>query len=121
MKRTVVIPAAGLGARLGDFTKNYSKAMCTLGKMPIISHIIEKFTNEDEIIVLLGYKGDLLEQCVTSCHPDKNIKFVTVDKYEGPGSGLGYSLHCAYDLLQKPFIFWSCDTVTKNLDLDLLS
>ena len=121
MKKTVVIPAAGLGARLGDFTKNYSKAMCTLGKMPIISHIIEKFSNEDEIIVLLGYKGDLLEQCVTSCHPDKNIKFVTVDKYEGPGSGLGYSLHCAYDLLQKPFIFWSCDTVTKNLDLDLLS
>ena len=40
MRKTVVIPAAGLGARLGDFTKNYSKAMCTLGKKPIISHII---------------------------------------------------------------------------------
>lgn len=121
MKKTVVIPAAGLGARLGDFTKNYSKAMCTLGKMPIISHIIEQFSNEDEIIVLLGYKGDLLEQCVTSCHPDKNIKFVTVDKYEGPGSGLGYSLHCAYEFLQKPFIFWSCDTITNHLNLDSLS
>lgn len=121
MRKTVVIPAAGLGARLGDFTKNYSKAMCTLGKKPIISHIIEKFNDDDEIIILLGYKGDLLRECVESCHPNKNITFVNVDKFEGPGSGLGYSLHCAYDLLQKPFIFWSCDTVTPKFNLNNIS
>lgn len=121
MNRTVVIPAAGLGARLGDFTKNYSKAMCTLGKKPIISHIIEKFDNDDEIIILLGYKGDLLKQCVEACHPDKNIKFVYVDKFEGPGSGLGYSLYKAYDLLQKEFIFWSCDTIIPWFDIDRVS
>lgn len=121
MNRTVVIPAAGLGARLGDFTKNYSKAMCTLGKKPIISHIIEKFDNDDEIIILLGYKGDLLKQCIEACHPDKNIKFVYVDKFDGPGSGLGYSLHQAYDLLQKEFIFWSCDTIIPSLDINKLS
>ena len=116
--KTVVIPAAGLGSRLGSFTKNYSKAMCTLGRMPVISHIINKFSNNDEIIILLGYKGDLLKQVVEACHPDKNIKFVNVDKYEGEGSGLGYSLHCAYELLQKPFMFWSCDTVLPNFDLN---
>ena len=116
--RTVVIPAAGLGSRLGSFTKNYSKAMCTLGRMPVISHIINQFNNNDEIIILLGYKGDLLKQVVEACHPDKNIKFVWVDKYEGEGSGLGYSLHCAYDLLQKPFIFWSCDTLLPGFDLN---
>lgn len=115
--KTVVIPAAGLGSRLGSFTKNYSKAMCTLGRMPVISHIINQFSNNDEIIILLGYKGDLLKQVVEACHPDKNIKFVNVDKYEGEGSGLGYSLHCAYDLLQKPFLFWSCDTILPNFDL----
>ena len=118
MKKTVVIPAAGLGARLGEFTKNYSKAMVTLGKMPIISYIINKFTNNDEIIILLGYKGDLLKQVVHACHPDKNITFVDVDKYEGEGSGLGYSLHCAYSLLQRPFIFWSCDTLLPEFDVD---
>ena len=115
--KTIVIPAAGLGSRLGSFTKNYSKAMCTLGRMPVISHIINNFSNKDEIIILLGYKGDLLKQVVEACHPDKNIKFVNVDKYEGEGSGLGYSLHCAYDLLQRPFLFWSCDTVLPNFDL----
>lgn len=118
MNRTVVIPAAGLGSRLGSFTKNYSKAMCTLGRMPVISYIINKFTNQDEIIILLGYKGDLLKQVVEACHPDKNIKFVNVDIYEGPGSGLGYSLSCAYDLLQRPFLFWSCDTVLYDTDIN---
>jgi hypothetical protein len=48
------------------------------------------------------------------CYPHKNIKFVNVDKYEGEGSGLGYSLLCAKDLLQKPFIFWSNDTVIND-------
>lgn len=116
--KTVVIPAAGLGARLSEFTKNYSKAMCTLGEKPVISHIIDKFTDKDEIIILLGYKGNLLRQVVEACHPTKNIKFVEVDNFEGPGSGLGYSLYCAYDLLQKPFIFWSCDTVLPSFDVN---
>lgn len=114
MNRTVVIPAAGIGSRLGSFTKNYSKAMCTLGKMPVISHIINKFNKNDEIIILLGYKGDLLKQVVQACHPDYNITFINVDKYIGDGSGLGYSLSCAKHLLQKPFIFWSCDTVLEG-------
>lgn len=118
MNKTVVIPAAGLGSRLGDFTKNYSKAMCTLGKKPIISYIIEKFEDTDEIIILLGYKGDLLKQVVQSCYPEKNIRFVEVDNYDGEGSGLGYSLYCAYKYLQKPFIFWSCDTVSESFDVN---
>ena len=116
--KTIVIPAAGLGSRLSSFTKNYLKAMCTLGEKPVISYIIDKFEDEDEIIILLGYKGDLLRQVVSACHPNKNIKFVEVDNFEGPGSGLGYSLHCAYDLLQRPFIFWSCDTVLPSFDVN---
>ena len=118
MIKTIVIPAAGLGTRLSEFTKNYSKAMCTLGEKPVISQIIDKFTDQDEIIILLGYKGDLLRQVVKACHPNKNITFVEVDYYDGPGSGLGYSMYCAYNLLQKPFIFWSCDTVLPSFDVN---
>ena len=109
---TVVIPCAGTGSRLGDATKYYNKALCTLGPKPIISYIIEHFSKEDEIIILLGYKGDYIKQVVTAIYPDWNITFREVDIYEGPLSGLGYSLTKAYDLLQKPFIFWSNDTVT---------
>ena len=118
--KTVVIPSAGTGSRLGDFTKNYNKAMCSLGPKPVISYIIEHFTKEDEIIILLGYKGDLLKQVIKACYPDWNIKFVEVDIFEGPRSGLGYSLSRAYDLLQKPFIFWPNDTLLDNDINDML-
>lgn len=111
MNKTVVIPAAGTGSRLGEYTQNYNKAMCTLGPKPVISYIIEKFDDNDEIIILLGYKGDLLRQVIDKCYPYKNITYVNVDVFEGPGSGLGYSLLCAKHLLQKSFIFWSNDTV----------
>ena len=109
---TVVIPCAGTGSRLGAATRYYNKALCTLGPEPVISYIIEHFSKEDEIIILLGYKGDYVRQVVQAIYPDWNITFREVDIYEGPLSGLGYSLTKAYDLLQKPFIFWSNDTVT---------
>ena len=64
MNKTVVIPAAGTGSRLGEYTQNYNKAMCTLGPKPVISYIIEKFDDNDELIILLGYKGDLLKQVI---------------------------------------------------------
>lgn len=112
--KTVVIPSAGTGSRLGELTKNYNKAMCTLGPKPVISYIIEHFTKKDEIIILLGYKGDYLKQVVEACYPDWNIKFVNVDIYEGEGSGLGYSLSKAIKKLQKPFIFWPNDTLVDN-------
>lgn len=111
MKKTLVIAAAGTGSRLAKYTQYYNKAMCTLGPKPVISYIIEKFTKEDEIFILLGYKGDLLKQVVKICYPDWNIRFVYVDKFEGPGSGPGYSLYCARDFLNKPFIYWSNDTL----------
>lgn len=112
--KTVVIPCAGTGSRLGELTQYYNKAMVTLGPKPIISYIIEHFTKEDEIIILLGYKGDYLKQVINAIYPDWNITFREVDKFEGPGSGLGYSLSKAMDLLQKPFIFWPNDTLVDN-------
>ena len=112
--RTVVIPCAGTGSRLGDLTRFYNKAMLTLGPKPIISYIIEHFTKDDEIIILLGYKGDFLRQVIQALYPGWNIIFREVDIFEGPGSGLGYSLSRAEDLLQKPFIFWPNDTLVSN-------
>lgn len=112
--KTVVIPCAGTGSRLGELTRNYNKAMITLGPKPVISYIIEHFTKEDEIIILLGYKGNFLRQVIKALYPDWNIKFREVDKFDGPGSGLGYSLSMAMDLLQKPFIFWPNDTLVDN-------
>ena len=36
----VVIPSAGIGSRLGSITKNFNKALVTIGEKPSICHII---------------------------------------------------------------------------------
>ena len=65
--KTIVIPAAGLGSRLSTFTKNYSKAMCTLGEKPVISYIIDKFSDEE------------MKQLFDECNLDLNGTLVYQD------------------------------------------
>ena len=111
MDYKVVIPSAGIGSRVGPYTKFMNKALITLGDKPVISHIIDCFPRNISIVVLLGYKGDLVRQSVEALYPDRKIEFVNVDKYDGPGSGLGYSLLQAKENLCCPFVFVSNDTL----------
>ena len=57
----VLIPTAGLGTRLEQFSKNLNKAMISVNNKPVISHVIEKFPQNIEIIIALGHKGELIK------------------------------------------------------------
>lgn len=115
----VVIPSAGLGSRVGRPTQFINKALLTVNHKPVIANIIEKFKSDTEFVIILGYKGDHIRQVLTAMYPDRKIKFITVGKFEGPGSGLGYTLLCAEHLLQEPFIFVSNDTFIPYDSIDL--
>jgi choline kinase len=115
----VVIPCAGTGSRLGEITKNFNKAMVTIGDKPAICHIIDKFKHDIEFVIILGFKGDYLKELLEVIYPNRNFTFVVVDKYEGEGSGLGYSLNAARDYLQCPFIFTSNDTIVADESIAL--
>ena len=95
MAYKVVIPSAGIGSRIGPYTKFMNKALVTLGDRPAICRVIEKFPVAIEIVIILGYRGDQLEEVLRAFYPERNLTFVTVDKFEGDGSGLGYTLLCA--------------------------
>ena len=88
MNYKVLIPSAGLGTRLGDFSKNLNKALVSLDNKPVISHVIEKFPKEIEIVIALGHKGDLLRDYLEMAHPDRKITCVKIKNYCGSGSGL---------------------------------
>jgi len=118
-KYKVVIPTAGLGTRVRDYSKNINKALLTIGQIPVIAHIIESFPHADEFVIILGYKGDMVKAVVEQIFPHVNKTFVTVDDYEGPKSGLGYTLLSAESELQCPFVFCSNDTIAKDvIDFD---
>lgn len=120
MSYKVVIPSAGIGSRIGPYTKFMNKALVTLGDRPAICRVIEKFPESIEIVIILGYRGDQLEEILHAFYPQRKLTFVTTDKFEGRGSGLGYTLLCAEKYLQCPFVFIPNDTVIteSNIDLD---
>ena len=52
----VCILAGGIGSRMGEFSKTFNKAMIPVQGKPSICHIIEKFPEDVEIVVIVGYK-----------------------------------------------------------------
>lgn len=110
----VVIPCAGIGSRLNEYTIGINKSLVSIGTKPIISYLIEKFDENIEIIIPIGYKGDIVKQYCQLMYPDRNIVFVEIANYNDVGSGLGATLLECEKYLQCPFIFCANDTIVEN-------
>lgn len=107
----VLITTSGAGARLGELATHTNPSLVRLLKKPILSHIVESYPREIEIVVTLGYFGNLVKEFLLLAYPERKFTFVEVDKYQGEGSSQGYSMLCAKEYLQCPFIFHAGDTV----------
>lgn len=107
----VLIPTSGKGDRLGKYTEYTNKSLIRIGDMAAISHIIDLYPNAEAFVVTLGYNGRLVRKYLTMAHANRTFNFVEVDKYEGEGSSLLYSIFQAKDYLREPFIFHACDTI----------
>ena len=110
-KYKVCILAAGVGSRMGSLTQHVNKALLPINFKAVISHIIEKFDKDIEIVIAVGHKKETVIDYLDLAHPDRKIDIVEVDKYVGPGTGPGYSLLACKKLLQMPFIFYAADTI----------
>lgn len=116
MNYKVCILAAGVGKRMGVLSDHVSKAILPVNFKAVISHIIEKFPKDIEIVIAVGHKKETIIDYLTLAHPDRKITYVGIDKYLGPGTGPGYSLLQCKDKLQSPFIFFCADTlVLENI------
>ena len=111
MTSQVLIPSAGIGSRLGNLTEHVNKAMIQIDGKAIISHILSLYPQDTEFIICLGHKGNFLKQYLQISHPDYNFQFVEIDKYEGPKSGLGYTLKKTKNLIKGPFYFHTNDAI----------
>ena len=106
MEYKVCILAAGTGSRMGKFTKVFNKALIPLKGKPAICHIINKFSIDTSIVIAVGYKKDTIIEYLTYNYPERNLKFISVDKWSGEGSGPGYSLLCCKDYFNNRDICW---------------
>ncbi len=110
----VLITTSGIGSRLGEFTQYTNKTLLRIGKKPVISHIIENYPVDTKFVITIGYFGNQVRDFLELTYPERNFEFVEVDKYQGEGSSLLYSMSCAKEKLQIPFIFHASDTIIKD-------
>ncbi len=111
MEYRVLIASAGLGNRLKGMTKNVNKALISVAHKPVISYIVEKFDEDVEFVIPVGYKAQTVKDYLRLAYPQRRFIFVDVDLYEGEGSGLGYTIMQCEKELQCPFVFSSNDTI----------
>lgn len=112
---TVLITTSGIGSRLGEISKYTNKCLVRVDDKPSISHIIELYPQDTKFIITLGHFGSHVKQFINLVYPHKDISFVEIDKYQGEGSSLGYSISKCKDLINGPFIFHASDTIVKNI------
>ena len=86
MTYKVLIPTAGLGSRLGKYTKYLNKSLISINLKPTLSWQIEKFPEDTVFVIALGYKGKLVKEFLKIAHPYSKFIFVDVDIYKGCGS-----------------------------------
>ncbi|MDP3989552.1 MAG: hypothetical protein Q8P93_04955 [bacterium] len=114
MKYKVLITTSGIGSRLGDLTKYTNKSLVNVGKKPAISYIVESYPKNTHYVITLGYYGDQVRDFLELAYPERTFEFVVVDKYDGPGTSLGYSMLQAKETLQCPFIYHASDTIVNQ-------
>ena len=99
IKRAILI-AAGRGKRLGTHTDEIPKCMVQVGERPILCWVWAALSaaGVDELVVIRGYKGDVLETFVRGLVP----KVTFVDNHEWQTNNVLLSMACARKYLDQP-------------------
>ena len=119
LKPAFCIVSSGKGTRMRHLTENINKALLPINGKAVISHIIDKVSDDYDIIVTTGYKAESLKEYCEAAHSDRNIIFVDVPDYDSDTSGPGTSLLRCKQILQRPFYFSTVDCIIGD-DLPLI-
>ncbi|MBM3184192.1 MAG: hypothetical protein FJZ64_02685, partial [Chlamydiae bacterium] len=114
MSSVVCILTAGKGSRMGPLSC-LNKALLPFKGEAILTHIIRSFPEKTKFVIALGYKGSQVREYIAAAHPNLFVQYVEVDRFEGEGTGPGYSLLACKSFLTCPFYFISCDTLFKGI------
>ena len=108
--------AAGMGKRLGKYTKGNTKCMLQIQGKTLIERTIEALLDAGikKFIIVVGYQGDnlkkfLLEECQNPRIKDMQLEFIDNDIYDKTNNI--YSLYLAKDKLMED------DTILLESDL----
>lgn len=109
-----IIPAAGIGTRLRPHTYTLPKALLYVAGKPIIAHILDDVVplSPSSIVLIVGYKGELIEQFVRKHYPSLNVDFVFQEERKGIGHAVDLTRKVAD--LGEPLLIVLGDTIIKT-------
>ncbi len=104
-----ILIAAGRGQRLGAHTEEIPKCMVQVGAKPIFGWVWDAFraAGIEDLVVIRGYRGDVLEAFVRSQVP--SVQFV--DNTEWETNNVLLSLACARAYLDRPCLISYSDII----------
>ena len=97
-----IILAAGMGRRLGDYTKDNTKCMVPVNGVRLIDRLLVQLAKQDlqRVIIVVGYKGEELREYIGNRYDDKiKIEFAENPVYDKTNNI--YSLAIVKDKLQE--------------------
>lgn len=110
-----VILAAGRGVRMGELTNDTPKPMLKISGKPILEYILANLPDEiSEIIIVVGYKEEIIESYFKDHYQNKKIKYVVQNELNGSGS----ALHSAKEFLHDKFLVLNADDLYSRSDLE---
>jgi len=111
----VAILCGGKGTRFQPVSEDIPKPMAKIGDMPILEHVMRIYSHfgHKEFVLLLGHKGNVIEDYFKGLHPDWEIEF----KYTGEDAQTGERVFKARDLLDDTFFLTYGDGLA-NIDLN---
>ena len=105
-----VILAAGLGRRLGKYTKNVPKCMVEVNGKPLIEHALSALKGKvSRVVIVIGYKGEKVREFLGNSFEGLKIDYVDNPLYETTNNI--YSLWLASEEMMKD------DTILLESDI----
>lgn len=109
-----VILAAGLGKRMLPLTEVKPKPLLEVCGKPLLHHIIESLPSAvDEVILVVGYKGEMIREYFGTSFLGRTITYLEQTEQ----TGTAHALWLAKDLIKGRFLFLFADDIHGSTDL----
>ena len=117
----IIVPMAGLGARLRPQTLTKPKPLLPLAGRTLLDHFLDTFTSipltrQVEYVFIIGQMGEQIQNYIENNYPQMPVQYVVQEEMRGQSD----AIYRAKDFLSGPVIIAFPDTLI-NTDLTTLS
>ena len=118
--RKAIILAAGIGSRLGPFTKLNPKCLATINGVPILNNMLAHLSDSgiEETVIVVGHLKEKIYDMVGNSFNGMKISYIESDRYATTNNI--YSLWLAREHLTEDIVLLESDVFFERLLLDYM-